>query len=79
MTCPKCEDGTIKKLSFKNIPKTAYICDSCNSMWFENEKIDFNTGQLFSSISGDEDLEYSINELSEKDFNSKSVMYPNLG
>lgn len=78
MRCPKCDEGTIKKISFKDISKTAYICDFCDSMWFENEQIEFDTGRIFSSISGNKDLEYSVNELSEKDQNHGSVMYPNI-
>lgn len=75
MICPKCEEGTIKKVSFKSKKEIAYICEFCNSMWFEKERIGFDIGSIFSAISTERDTEYSIDDLDEKDQDHRSAAF----
>lgn len=75
MICPRCERGRIKKIGFKHLEEKAYICDFCDSMWYENERISFNSGRLFSSVSGREDLEYYIEEMGKEDQEHRAAEY----
>lgn len=68
MQCPKCEDGIISKIQFKDNKKLAYLCDSCDTVWFEDEKIDMTTGHpLKSSISEEHSVEDAFVYLDEED------------
>ena len=67
MTCPKCEEGTINKIVFKKNERVGYACDLCDAFWLEGESIGIESGHTLRSFSESEGLEYSIEELSEKD------------
>lgn len=67
MTCPKCEEGIIEKIKFKKDGSIAFLCDSCESLWLENENISVKSIHTLSSFSKDQDIEYTIEKLSEKD------------
>lgn len=73
MRCPKCEEGTINKIKFKSNGQIAYLCDFCDEMWFENEHIGILTGQSFRDFSEGKDVEYSFDELAEKDYEHQSI------
>ncbi len=74
MICPRCERGRIKKIGFKHIEAKAYICDFCDSMWYENERISSASGRLFSSVSGKEDS-YSVEEFDKEDQEHQPAEY----
>lgn len=75
MTCPKCNEGTIVRIRFKKTGKMAYLCDFCETVWFEGEDINFNTGHAFESYTGGHGLEYTIDEIHEKDQDHQPVDY----
>jgi len=66
MVCPKCNEGVIVKIKFKKTGRIAYLCDFCESMWFEGETMDLTTGHSFEAYKETEGSEYSVTELSEK-------------
>ena len=39
MLCPKCEEGMLKKIQFKKNRKKAFLCDLCESFWWEDEHV----------------------------------------
>lgn len=67
MNCPKCQEGTIDKIIFKNSNKGAYVCDLCEALWLEGEDIGIAPSHTLNSFSQDEDLGYAIGEAFEKD------------
>lgn len=73
MMCPKCEEGTIRKILFKKDNRTGFLCDFCGAVWFEGENISFASGHTIQSLTKDDEIEYSLVDVDEKD---KSVMYP---
>lgn len=67
MNCPKCEEGILKKIQFKTDGRVAFLCDFCESLWFEDESITFSTGHSLGNLIEGNDLEYSYEILDEKD------------
>ena len=67
MVCPKCEEGEIKKIKFKETGMIGFLCDYCDALWLEGERIAVTSNRTLRSYTRDEDLEYSIEELDEKD------------
>ena len=67
MTCPKCEEGTIKEIVFKKDGKKGSLCDYCDALWLEGETIGIMSSHTLRSFSNSEDLEYTIEEINEKD------------
>lgn len=39
MTCPRCEQGEIKKAIIKKTKVQIYICDECDAIWFSQDKL----------------------------------------
>lgn len=67
MTCPKCEEGNIIRIKFKDSGRIAFLCDVCEALWFKKGQIDLGTKHTLKSYSQEEDLGYSIEELREED------------
>jgi hypothetical protein len=67
MICPKCEEGAVNKIVFKENGKRGSLCDFCDAWWFEGETIGIMSNHTLSSFSKREDLEYTIEEIDEKD------------
>lgn len=77
MTCPKCEEGEIVKIRFKRSERVAYLCDFCQALWFEGEEINFATGHTLDSYREGGDVDYTLDEVQEKDQNHQPVDYKN--
>jgi hypothetical protein len=60
MTCPKCEEGTIKKITFKKSGEDALFCNACETVWLANENILSNSGHLLDALTKDGDMEYTF-------------------
>lgn len=67
MICPKCDEGRIITIKFKRVNKTAYVCDYCDALWFDEESINRDTNHTLRSYSQDEDLEYTIEKVYERE------------
>ncbi|MBP7832211.1 MAG: hypothetical protein KA035_00350 [Candidatus Levybacteria bacterium] len=49
MTCPKCNEEAIIPIRFKMTGKKAYLCENCETVWFEGEEIKVETGRLLEA------------------------------
>lgn len=67
MTCPKCEEGNVQKIKFKNTGKKAFLCDFCQALWFDGENITNNTTHTMRSFSQGENMEYNVEYSDDKD------------
>lgn len=67
MICPKCEEGRINKIVFKESGKKGSLCDFCDALWFEGEIIGITSNHTLASFSKGQDLEYGIEEINEKE------------
>lgn len=67
MICPKCEEGTIKTVVFRNIARRGNLCDFCETVWFENEEISQSTGHPFECIAHQDLKEYTLENTEETD------------
>ncbi|MDO8269160.1 MAG: hypothetical protein Q7T54_00630 [Candidatus Levybacteria bacterium] len=75
MKCPKCEEGTIKKVAFKKSERLGYLCDFCGTAWMGDENVGVNTGHPFDAVSQGDVLEYTLEESEEEDQEHRDVMY----
>lgn len=75
MRCPKCDAGTIDRIKFKRTGRVAFLCDFCDTLWFDGENIDFSTGRDFELFLGSQDHEYTLDDLSEKNQEHGTVNY----
>jgi len=78
MICPKCDEGKIGKILFKKGEQIGFLCDFCATVWFEGETIHATTGHVMQSLSKNNEMEYTIVDIDEKDADAKSVMYPKI-
>lgn len=76
MICPKCEEGTLKKVAFKKDKKIGFLCETCGALWFETEKIHATTGNTIQAHTKDNEMEYTFVDIDETDEDAQSVMYP---
>lgn len=58
MTCPKCEEGIIKKITFKKSGEEALLCSGCETVWLPNENLLPNSGHFLDAFTKDGDMEY---------------------
>lgn len=75
MTCPKCEEGTIKKVIIKMTGEEASLCDYCETLWLMGEEIKYNTGHPFDVVKQGEALEYTLEESEDEDQEHRSTKY----
>ena len=47
MICPYCNQGKIEKAKLKTNNIIIFICEECDTVWRDNEKISNNTGEGF--------------------------------
>ncbi len=73
MICPKCNEGTIIQIRYKNTGQKASLCEYCDTVWFASEAISITTGHALRSLSEDNDLDYTIDELDEQDQDHRPV------
>ena len=78
MICPKCEEGEIIKIRFLYNGTIAFLCRFCDTLWFDREHIDAITGHDFNAFSQDQDFEYTVEELAEKDQDHQPVRDPRI-
>ena len=77
MVCPKCDEGNIIKIKFKQSGKIAFLCDFCKTLWLEGERIDLATGHTLETYSQKEDMGYTIEELRKEDFEHQPLQQTN--
>ncbi|OGH20762.1 MAG: hypothetical protein A3D74_05555 [Candidatus Levybacteria bacterium RIFCSPHIGHO2_02_FULL_37_13] len=77
MICPKCEEGKVGKVKFKKSGTTGYLCDFCESLWFNSDDINIGTGHTLSSFAEGGDREYSLESTGEKDQEHEPAKYKN--
>jgi len=74
MTCPKCEEGTLNQILFKQQQEYAFLCDFCGSVWLEGESIKLTNGTTIQALTNSGDWEYSfVDRIKEDD---RLVRYP---
>lgn len=73
MTCPKCEEGKIKKILFKKDNRIGFLCDFCGAVWIEGENIKLTSGHVIESLKKDDEMEYTFVDIDKEDEESKSV------
>ena len=76
MICPKCELGEIKKVVFKKNERMAFLCESCGTVWTDDENISAQTGHLIQSQTRDGDTDYSFIDVEDGNEDNRSVRYP---
>lgn len=74
MKCPKCEEGKLTKIKFKELDKIAYICEFCGDIWYEKEAINQFGGHTFDSQLNKDKEEYSFDD-TELNQEAESIMY----
>lgn len=67
MKCPKCDEGTLVKIQFKTSKKLADLCDYCDALWFDNEKISETTGHSLRVYSQGEEAEFEEHNEQDQD------------
>lgn len=67
MKCPRCEEGTLKKIVFKESGKKAHLCDFCDSLWFDNELISATTGHTMRGFTQGEEDEFETLDEQDQD------------
>ena len=67
MTCPRCEEGILKKVEFVPNGQIAFLCDTCQTLWLDNERITQSSGQPLHSFVPEDGYEYYIDIFDEKD------------
>lgn len=75
MKCPKCEEGTLKKIELKAHSVTCLICEFCNTFWEEGERVAQNTGRLFEDLDEGDMKEFHITPAETADPEDKDVEY----
>lgn len=65
MKCPKCEEGELTKIKFKESGKFAQLCDFCEAVWFDNEIVAKTTGHTLRVYFRDK--EHEFDELPSQD------------
>lgn len=58
MRCPKCDEGVIRKITFKKTGEDAYLCSNCETTWMIGENITANSGHLLDAFTKNGDMEY---------------------
>ena len=74
MICPKCEEGKLKKMTFKHTLRQGLFCDFCGSMWFDGEDISELTGHAMRSYSHEDYEEYPIDVDEDKNRETEPVI-----
>src|SRR6185312_4471772 len=67
MMCPRCNEGILQKIQVKDTGERAFLCDTCEGLWFEDEEIKQFCKRTLSMYGSGNDLEYGFSELDEKD------------
>lgn len=79
MLCPRCDEDDVKKIRFKSDGKVAYICEFCESLWFEGEEISPFTARALRSFKPEEGIEYVWDEVADKDEDRRHTYYHRRG
>lgn len=57
MNCPKCTKEKLAQVIVKVTGQAAFLCETCDILWFEGEAISKHTGHPFASMS---EMEYIV-------------------
>lgn len=60
MKCPKCEEGTLKKIELRTEKTTCILCEFCNTFWEEGERVSRDTGKPFEDLTEGDAREFHI-------------------
>lgn len=74
MKCPKCDEGKLVKIKFKASGKAAYLCDFCEALWFDNERISETTGHTLRAYTHGEEDEFEIYDEQDQDHRPVGVV-----
>lgn len=73
MVCSKCKEGKINKIEFIQTKETAYLCDTCEALWFKKDDInEFNAANLHTFFE-EREKEYTIKRLDVKDWEHEEL------
>ncbi len=73
MICPKCKEGTINKIEFVQTKETAYLCNTCEALWFKKDEIsEFNASHLHTFFE-EREKEYTVKKLDIKDWEHEEL------
>jgi uncharacterized C2H2 Zn-finger protein len=51
LICPYCEQDKVWKVSIDNFnDETFFMCFECDTIWKENEKVEYGTGENFETF-----------------------------
>lgn len=75
MKCPKCDEGTIVRIRFRENGNLAFLCDFCDSLWLDGEDINFNTGHTLHAYTHGDQMEYIVEDIEEKDQEHQPAKY----
>ena len=76
MRCPKCEKGEITEVLVNDSAVKGSMCDTCGTVWLEDEKIQPHTGHVGSALGKLGDQEFRFEDIPQKDEDAKVVKYP---
>lgn len=75
MKCPKCEEGTLKKIELKTHEITCLLCEFCNTFWEEGESVGQSTGRPFEELDEGDMKEFHITPVTTSDPENAEVEY----
>lgn len=75
MKCPKCEEGTLKKIELSKYKTVCLLCEFCNTFWEEGESVSQNTGKPFEDLTEGDMKEFHISPIEVDDPEDKEVKY----
>lgn len=78
MKCPRCEEGTIKKVILKAKNQAGFLCDFCATLWMDDEKISAGSGHPFDAVNQGGITEYSLEESEEVDQEHRDAKYSDI-
>lgn len=77
MKCVRCEEGTLVRIKFKETGLRAFLCDYCESIWFEGRDISPNTAFMLRTFQRGIDREYTLDEAEDKDQEHRPARHVN--
>ncbi len=66
MRCPKCEEGTLKKIELRTQNSTCILCEFCNTFWEEGERVTQDTGKPFEDLTEGDAREFHITPMGDE-------------
>lgn len=74
MICPRCEEGELKKIQFKEDKKIALLCNACEALWFEEEEKNAATAHTLSAYANAGEYEYAFDDVDDVDHEHQKLV-----